>query len=98
MRLVAEPNDIVREIPDERIEKYIVITQGSLERLNILPEAGTELRAKAEEFLEMAEAYYKDALHFMDNGDIVNAYGCINYSQGWIDAGVRIGLFRIEKK
>ena len=23
----------------------------------------------------------------------MNAYGCINYAHGWLDAGARLGLF-----
>ena len=95
--LTGSKDAALKEIPLERMEKYINITKGSLQGVVIVPEPGSEMHAKAEEFLQMAEAYYKDALHFRDNGDLVNAYGCINYSQGWIDAGVRIGLFRVNR-
>ena len=33
-----------------------------------------------------------DAKHFLNNGDLVRAFGAINYSHAWIDAAVRIGF------
>jgi len=52
-------------------------------------------RKIAEDFLEMARSYYLDALHFMENGDAVNAFACINYAHGWLDCGARLGLFDV---
>lgn len=43
----------------------------------------------------MARSYYLDALHFMENGDAVNAFACINYAHGWLDCGARLGLFDV---
>ena len=83
-----------RSIPDDRMEKYLEITKNSLATVEILHKRDTEGYKTAKEFLTMARAYYNDAIHFMKQGDIVNAYGCINYSQGWIDSGIRAGLFR----
>ena len=33
-----------------------------------------------------------DANHFLNSGDLVRAFGAINYAHAWIDAAVRIGL------
>ena len=41
--------------------------------------------------LRMCDDYRKDALHFLDSGDHVRAFGAIYYAHAWIDAGVRIG-------
>jgi hypothetical protein len=40
----------------------------------------------------MCDDYQNDARHFMENGDLVRAFGAINYAHAWIDAAVRIGL------
>ena len=42
--------------------------------------------------LRMCDDYQKDALYFINNGDLVRAFGAINYAHAWIDAAVRIGL------
>ena len=41
--------------------------------------------------LRMADDYASDAKHFLDTGDLVRAFGAINYAHAWIDAGVKIG-------
>jgi len=43
----------------------------------------------------MAQAYFDDANHFFEKGDFVNAFGCVNYAYGWLDAGARLGLFDV---
>ena len=41
--------------------------------------------------LRMADDYASDARHFAKQGDLVRAFGAINYAHAWIDAGVKIG-------
>jgi len=80
-------------ISDEHLAKYLSMTSRALEKIRIaIPEEG-RLHAAAQDFLNMARAYYSDALHFRDNGDAVSAFACVNYAYGWIDAGARLGLF-----
>jgi hypothetical protein len=40
----------------------------------------------------MADDYAADAAYFLHEGDLVRAYGAINYAHAWIDAGVKLGL------
>jgi len=49
----------------------------------------------ADDFYRMAKAYFNDAGHFFDEGDHVNAFACVNYAHGWLDAGARLGLFDV---
>ena len=51
----------------------------------------------AHDFLSMARAYFDDANHFFSEGDYVNAFACLNYAPGWLDAGARLGLFDVGK-
>ena len=53
-------------------------------------------RKQAENFLEMAQSYFSDANHFYEEGDYVNAFACVNYAHGWLDAGARFGLFDVD--
>ena len=42
--------------------------------------------------MRMCDDYQTDAQHFLEQGDLVRAFGAINYAHAWIDAAVRIGL------
>lgn len=52
-------------------------------------------RKGAEDFLAMARAYFDDAECFFERGDRVNAFACVNYAHGWLDAGARLGFFDV---
>ena len=52
----------------------------------------------ADDYLTMAQCYYEDGLHFLAEGDEVNALVCFSYGHAWLDAGVRLGVFRTTKK
>ena len=42
--------------------------------------------------MEMADSYTSDAKWFVEQGDLVRAFGAINYAHAWIDCAVKIGL------
>jgi hypothetical protein len=43
----------------------------------------------------MAQSYLQDGRHFRASGDPVNALASFSYGYGWLDAGVRMGLFTV---
>ena len=51
---------------------------------------------QAKDFLDMAQRYHDDAHHFRKQGEIVTAFAALNYAHGWLDAGARIGLFKVN--
>ena len=67
----------------------------ALKKVKIAAPDPSHHRKLAEDFLVMAQAYYDDAVHFFENGDYINSFGCVNYSHGWLDAGARLGLFDV---
>ncbi len=77
----------------ERVEKYMALEEEALKKIRISVPQGSHLMTVAEDFLEMIRNYKNDASHFISQGDLVNALSALNYSYGWIDAGVRFGLF-----
>jgi hypothetical protein len=83
-------------ITDEKLNKYFEITGKALEKVKIAVEKGIAWQKSAEDFLDMAKRYYSDAEHFKEKGDIVNAFACLNYAHGWLDAGARLGFFDVE--
>jgi len=82
-------------LTEDKVSKYLDITKRALDKLKVSPPPRSFNRKLAESFLEMANAYYSDAKHFRDDGDYVNAFACVNYAHGWLDAGARIGLFDV---
>lgn len=79
----------------EYIEKELAVTRKALGKVRIAPPGRTFGRRIAENFLEMARAYFSDAGYFLAGGDLVNALACVNYAHGWLDAGARLGLFDV---
>lgn len=84
-----------REITQEKIDKYFAITGEAIEMVKS-HEMDIDRIENANDFLDMATRYYSDAKHFYEKGDWVLAYGALNYAHGWLDAGARIGLFKVK--
>ncbi|MFH1063816.1 MAG: DUF357 domain-containing protein [Candidatus Woesearchaeota archaeon] len=82
-------------VTDEKLDKYFSVTK---EALAMVREKGLseEFREKAEDALDMAQRYYDDAKHFLEKGDKVTAFAALNYAHGWLDAGARFGLFKVN--
>lgn len=51
------------------------------------------LKDMSDNYLEMARNYLKDGKTLEEKGDFTRALASYSYAYGWIDAGVRIGLF-----
>ena len=85
----------MRELTDEKIAKYLDTTRRAFDKLKVAPPAPSHLRDVADDFLKMATSYYDDAKHFASVGDHVNAFACVNYAHGWLDAGARLGLWDV---
>ena len=78
-------------VSKEKLQKYLDLTTEA--RIKATPITSTaEDERRLNEMLKMCDNYQKDALYFMNNGDLVRAFGAINYAHAWIDAAVRIGL------
>ena len=79
----------------ELLHKDLEITNRALEKVKIIAPDRSYAKKIAEDFFGMAQAYYKDALHFEANNDLLRALACVNYAHGWLDAGARLGLFEV---
>lgn len=87
--------DSLTEITDAKIEKYLDTTKRAFEKLRkVTPDPSWNNRM-ADDFLRMAESYYADGQDFRNKGDYVNAFACVNYAHGWLDAGARLGFFDV---
>lgn len=79
----------------ERLDKYFAITGEAIDKVKSSPKDEDRID-NADDFLDMAERYYSDASHFRSKGEWVTAFAALNYAHGWLDAGARIGLFKVS--
>jgi len=83
------------EITKEKITIYLKKTEAALAKIKIAAPDRSHSKKIAEDFLNMANSYYSDAMHFFEKGEYVDAFACVNYSHGWLDSGARLGLFDV---
>lgn len=84
--------DLDAVVTVERVQQYLDLTARARAKATPLAEEGTTAFADLEQLLRMADDYASDAAHFLEKGDLVRAFGAINYAHAWIDAGVRLRL------
>ena len=80
---------------DEKTDRYERMLADALDAAETAVPEGTPAGEAAAECREMADAYLADGRHFRAEGDPVNALACFSYGYGWLDAGVRLGLFAV---
>lgn len=83
-------------ITKSKLEKYFNLTSKALEKVkrNIIKGKGKH----AKEIIDMVSNYLSDAKYFENKKDFVNAFAALNYAHGWIDSGVRLGIFNVKDK
>ncbi|MBU2052928.1 MAG: DUF357 domain-containing protein [Nanoarchaeota archaeon] len=82
------------KITKQKLEKYFKLTSKALEVVKSSIIKGKDKEAK--EIIDMVSNYLSDAKHFEEKGDFVNAFAALNYSHGWLDSGVRLGIFDVD--
>lgn len=81
----------------EKTTRYGEMLESALDEAEVAVPEGTPLYDAAVECRGMAESYLADGRHFRDDGDPVNALAAYSYGYGWLDCGVRVGLFRVPE-
>jgi hypothetical protein len=79
----------------EKTNRYERMLADALDEATLAVPAETPLGDAAAACHEMAQSYLDDGRHFRENDDWVNALASFSYGYGWLDAGVRMGLFEI---
>ena len=80
------------EVTVDLVEKYLSLTKQAKEKVTPLHKEGTPEAVRLADMMRMCDDYTSDTEHFMEQGDLVRAFGAINYAHAWLDAAVRIGL------
>ncbi|MCL9817369.1 DUF357 domain-containing protein [Natronocalculus amylovorans] len=79
----------------EKTDRYHEMLASALAEATVAVPPETPLGDAAADCQEMAASYLEDGEHFLEHDDPVNALASFSYGYGWLDAGVRIGLFQI---
>lgn len=82
------------KITKQKLEKYFKLTSRALKKVKKKIIKGKEEYAK--EIISMVENYLLDAKYFEKKDDFVNSFAALNYAHGWLDAGVRLGVFNVK--
>jgi len=78
-------------VTKEKVEKYLKLTVEARAKATPIAESQEDM-ARLDSMMGMCDDYQADAKYFLEQGDLVRAFGAINYAHAWIDAAVRIGL------
>ncbi|NPE26827.1 DUF357 domain-containing protein [Methanococcoides sp. SA1] len=82
------------EVSREKLDRYFDLTSRGLAECKKAVVRGREDDAR--EIFEMVSNYLSDAHHFRDEkDDWVLAFAALNYAHGWLDCGVRLGVFEV---
>ncbi len=81
---------------DEKVNRYETLLRRALSAFEVTAQEKSHLRKVAEDFSTMAKAYYDDGRFFLEQGDKVNALACFSYGHAWLDAGVKLGVFKVS--
>ncbi|MFH1126453.1 MAG: DUF357 domain-containing protein [Candidatus Altiarchaeota archaeon] len=78
----------------EKVEFYLKKAEKLFDNLEDKEPGKINTAKLRKEFREMALGYYNDARHFHKKGEYVNALASLEYAEGWLDAGKRLGIFK----
>ena len=76
-------------VTKEKVEKYLVLTAEARAKATTIAESEEDL-ARLDSMMKMCDDYQADSKHFLEQGDLVRAFGAINFAHALIDAAVRI--------
>ncbi len=84
----------MKTITKSKLDRYYNLTFTALQIAKKSVAKGKE--KQAEEILKIVECYLSDAKHFQEKNNFVNAFACLNYAHGWLDAGARLKIFNVK--
>lgn len=80
----------------EKVKRYEELLSKALKAFEISVQENSHLEKVAQDYSNMANSYYDDGMHFIEEGDLVNALVCFSYGHAWLDAGVKLGIFKVS--
>jgi len=83
------------KIPAEKLKKYFSMSREAF-ALAKKAECAKGLEKERAAFLDTISRYIQDGEHFYKKNDKVNAFAALNYAHGWLDAGAKLGLWKVK--
>jgi len=83
-------------ITDDKIDHYFDVAKRALDEVKIIVPKGSHLELVAFDYLDMAKRYFSDADYYRKKDDYVTCFASLNYLHGFLDAGARLGVFKVE--
>ena len=83
------------KIPEEKLKKYFSMSKDALE-IAKKAECKKGLEKERAAFLDTITRYIADAEHFNKKNDKITAFAALNYAHGWLDAGAKIRLWKVN--
>lgn len=87
-----------RENLKKKVSFYLEKATPLFENIQLVKPENFSINIITKEFYEMAICYYRDAKHFFSKGEYENALAALEYAEGWLDAGRKLGIFIIKEK
>jgi len=81
---------------EEKVNRYETLLRKALSAFDVAPSDNTHLKRVADDYSIMAKSYYDDGVYFIQEEDLVNALACFSYGHAWLDAGVKLGVFKVS--
>jgi len=96
MERITEPvPEMLSDHLREKSLRYRQMLNDALETLAYAPAEGSLLSDCADAVYSTARSQAEKGSRCLSEMDCVNALVCFSYGHGWLDAGVRVGLFRV---
>ncbi len=81
---------------EQKAGRYIAATEKILHDMKLALPAEENLHARAEQAVELAKQYLKDANYYQSKGDYSTSLTCVAYSEGLLDAMKNLGWLTYE--
>jgi Uncharacterized protein conserved in archaea len=79
---------------NKKTYKYERMLREALGKIKKSPNERSYLMKVADDFLNMADSYYRDGIYFLEKENIIDALASFSYGHAWLDAGMRLGIFK----
>ena len=93
----ANESNPLKVAAGKKLHKYLAMTGKALSLVKIAAaDKNSKEYRSAADFLAMAKNYLSDSKHFHSKGDVLTAIAAVSYAHAWLDAGAKLGLFKVD--
>ena len=80
----------------DKTGRYIIATEKILRKMKYTPPREKQTRIKADEVIELAKQYLKDASYYQSKQDYGTSLTCVAYAEGLLDSLRRLGWLKYQ--